>query len=1149
MIDIAGQYNLYGSFNKSVKGLLDTTQLHFPELLPPFDINVQALKNICSITTTSPVKNPKKPISLFTKEVKLSTHLRYNYYDLVSNTANRNFISIGLNTSIPLRIFSKSYQAYHQNKSAAFQSQQQSNADLKWLEISNLIYEFKYKLKQFSAWEEKQRIQKETLRIHQGLHQIKDPAFQPIQALDALDAYYALELEKHDLLQQLYLKLEEIQVLLPNESVNRYLLPYQKTTESTVWLPPMDDDKFIYTRGKLLSKETGSEKIQIVVEDATNNKIIGDIFTNTPSGQYEVYFPKPGPYTYKVRIADGLVLKGDFVIPDAFSGPAFMDQNINIQKNSNGKFVLSIQNSGLDSIQKGIEIAQDELLKTQNQIPREDQFAELENNKDAENERQEQNEKENQNENEVEKQKQNEIEKQKALEIEKQKQIEIEKQKALEIEKQKQIEIEKEKALEIENQKQNEIEKQKALEIEKQKQIEIEKQKALEIEKQKQIEIQNENEVEKQKQIEIEKKKELEIEKQKQNEIEKQKALEIEKQKESQPSDTTSQNQELLDLDLAKDLNEIETNNNVENLETSGTYSLDLRAAHVIQWVMDGLKIDTTDQFNSYRKWKLDQLLKQYPTLSKSYVHAFEIDSLYLLIDRSNNERSDLIKELARLEFDNRITIQSLTTEINKNLKTDLKRRWEDFNRNSMDGNDVWRSQIQYLKNLTDSLIVESNFERTKAQDNNSPLVEKNNHLKKAFDFEMNANKAMQHLVMTFDSKAIFSLYSSDQVEFLRTSDDDRIRRDFKNSRTYLATTSGSVGETYYIKSSTFPKEKSVEKDFFYTVQIGAFKNTYYIEQWEDWETIMGEKTENGLTRVMIGKSGSSAEAEESKKKLKELGYKDSYIVLYNNGERLPIREILDGASKNDTTQLAQFEQYQQQTTQWNNGMYLWSKSYLNYSNEEIISDLEKWKVDHVILSPTTDRKNWNRVNSLILELQRKQIGVEWMIGNNKWLNAPIESKLDSISQQMHQWKIQVIHLDIEPHAIDDYKKRKDYYHNLYISRVKEASQFCKRNGYQLNLSIPLSYPEEVLAAIEPYVQQITLMAYENPSVDAIQRRSQEEVNTFMSKTLIAVRAKDYEDSLTLGKDLNYLKNWIPSHQGIIHDYNTYKQLSSNEKH
>jgi hypothetical protein len=287
--------------------------------------------------------------------------LRYNYFVLINNTNNRNFISLGVNTSIPIRIFSKPYKAYHFHQQSLNWSQKKTKDNVQWLEISNLIYEFKYKLKQFAAWEEKQRIQKESLRIYQGLHQINDPSFHPIEALDALDAYYALELEKMDLLQQLYIKLGEIQVLLPQESVNRYIIPYQKQAQTTEWLTDVHTNSFIYTRGVIQSNDNEKEKVQIIIKDSKTDEIVGDVITTLPKGKFEVYFPKSGTYQYLIKLSNQNVLKGEFSIPDSSQFPAFMDQNVKINRQPNGKFELLIETGALDSISVGIEKAKSDV--------------------------------------------------------------------------------------------------------------------------------------------------------------------------------------------------------------------------------------------------------------------------------------------------------------------------------------------------------------------------------------------------------------------------------------------------------------------------------------------------------------------------------------------------------------------------------------------------------------------------------------------------------------------------------------------------------------------------------------------------------------------------------------------------------------------
>jgi hypothetical protein len=509
---------------------------------------------------------------------------------------------------------------------------------------------------------------------------------------------------------------------------------------------------------------------------------------------------------------------------------------------------------------------------------------------------------------------------------------------------------------------------------------------------------------------------------------------------------------------------------------------------------------------------------------------------------------AELNARLSTLELANKNVYKNYANQVNKPLKAELNKRTAPFlSSTETPPSPILVQQILFLQNLNDSLLVSANALRTEANSKKEP-VQKNQLLRNAFDDEMKAQKVMQHMIMAMDSKGVFDLYNPQEITFLRSSTDEQIRSEFKSKKTYLATTDAIIGEPYYVKSSNTEKNIPVEKDFFYTVQIGAFKNTFYIEQWDEWQTIIGEKIENGLTRVMIGKEQTSEQAETSKKRLQDLGYADAFVVLYNNGERLPIREIIEIAENTDTTLYEKANKKAEKMKSWNRGMYLWSKSFLNHSTDEIIRDLKDWKIDHVILSPTTDPKNWEKAQPLITQLDQNEIGVEWMIGNNKWLGTPITSKLDSLKSQIDQWQIKTLHLDIEPHTLPDYKKQKDIYHQQYIQLIREASAFCKKHEMTLNASIPLGLPEDVLQTICDLGVSLTLMAYENPNIEAIQRRSQEEVKTGKENVIMALRAKDYKKSSELEKDLQILKDWVPSHITVIHDYNTYKQISSNEK-
>lgn len=231
MIEINGQFNLYAAFNEGLKSMLDTNRITTKRLLPPFDVNVVALRALSGMQY-----NPNKMLELQAKndklrynwlnDVSLTSGMRYNYYDRVADGFNRGYLSVNLTARIPLRIFQLDYLALTRLQQEEVKLNMRQEDELKWLEISNLVYELRYKQKQFSNLLEKQRLHHDLLKNFHGLKKIEDPSFQPIVGLNALDEFWSMEIEKIDLLQQMYLKLGEIQEKIPNEAISQYIVPW-----------------------------------------------------------------------------------------------------------------------------------------------------------------------------------------------------------------------------------------------------------------------------------------------------------------------------------------------------------------------------------------------------------------------------------------------------------------------------------------------------------------------------------------------------------------------------------------------------------------------------------------------------------------------------------------------------------------------------------------------------------------------------------------------------------------------------------------------------------------------------------------------------------------------------------------------------------
>ena len=87
-------------------------------------------------------------------------------------------------------------------------------------------------------------------------------------------------------------------------------------------------------------------------------------------------------------------------------------------------------------------------------------------------------------------------------------------------------------------------------------------------------------------------------------------------------------------------------------------------------------------------------------------------------------------------------------------------------------------------------------------------------------------------------------------------------------------------------------------KGVVFKVQIGAFKNKDLSKYLDAGDNFSGEVDENGLRRYSLGVFRDYWEADTFKKYLREMGVKDAWIVSFKDGQRVPIKEVLENVSK-----------------------------------------------------------------------------------------------------------------------------------------------------------------------------------------------------------------------------------------------------------
>ncbi|MEJ2003520.1 MAG: Ezrin/radixin/moesin family protein [Cyclobacteriaceae bacterium] len=79
-----------------------------------------------------------------------------------------------------------------------------------------------------------------------------------------------------------------------------------------------------------------------------------------------------------------------------------------------------------------------------------------------------------------------------------------------------------------------------------------------------------------------------------------------------------------------------------------------------------------------------------------------------------------------------------------------------------------------------------------------------------------------------------------------------------------------------------------------FKVQIGAFRNKDLSKYFDNHPNFAGEISD-GTQKITLGQFSDYWEADTFKKYLREMGVKDAWIVPYRDGQRVPIKDVLEG--------------------------------------------------------------------------------------------------------------------------------------------------------------------------------------------------------------------------------------------------------------
>src|SRR5688500_15007245 len=134
------------------------------------------------------------------------------------------------------------------------------------------------------------------------------------------------------------------------------------------------------------------------------------------------------------------------------------------------------------------------------------------------------------------------------------------------------------------------------------------------------------------------------------------------------------------------------------------------------------------------------------------------------------------------------------------------------------------------------------------------------------------------------------------QLQSTMSNKDSRIAEledELAQSRSQLTSARAEIAQLKETPAVANPMDFS--QGVVFKVQIGAFKNKDLAKYFENNPNFGGEIKENEPQKITIGIFRDYWEADTFKKYMREMGVKDAWIVPYRDGQRVEIKDVLEG--------------------------------------------------------------------------------------------------------------------------------------------------------------------------------------------------------------------------------------------------------------
>ncbi|HEX2617040.1 MAG TPA: hypothetical protein VHL57_05815, partial [Flavobacteriales bacterium] len=94
-------------------------------------------------------------------------------------------------------------------------------------------------------------------------------------------------------------------------------------------------------------------------------------------------------------------------------------------------------------------------------------------------------------------------------------------------------------------------------------------------------------------------------------------------------------------------------------------------------------------------------------------------------------------------------------------------------------------------------------------------------------------------------------------------------------------------------RQGAIPIDAPMPAGVVFKVQVGAFRNAVSDQAFQDMTPVTGETVGNGLTRYTAGMFTNAASAVKASEQVRARGYRDAFVVAYQDGRRIPVAQAM----------------------------------------------------------------------------------------------------------------------------------------------------------------------------------------------------------------------------------------------------------------